>query len=197
MDDSHILGTQHFVDRLLLCTVQVREVHRCKTEGLCLLTGVEEITQITQTPLRLDNTIKRVEHHLITGLIEKQLDSYVLCPLHIDQLSVVWYRHHHSVTIDIADGTRKREIPDLVLLANAEETNRFSELEVMLNLLIALTVHLHHQLVKGVIIAPTYLQGIPGIATLDLPQQSHLLGLLAERLLLCLILQLEQQALLL
>ena len=67
----------------------------------------------------------------------------------------------------------------------------------MLYLIVALTEHLDHELVEGVIVTLAHLQGIPGITTLHLPHQPHLLGLLAEGILLCGILHLEQQPLLL
>jgi hypothetical protein len=64
-------------------------------------------------------------------------------------------------------------------------------------ILAAQAEHLYHQLVQRVVVALSHPQRPPGITTLHLPLQPHLLGLLAESLLLRLILQLEQQPLLL
>jgi hypothetical protein len=60
----------------------------------------------------------------------------------------------------------------------------------------ALTEYLYHQLVQRVVVALSHPQRPPGITTLHLPLQSHLLGLLAESLFLSSVLHLEQQFLL-
>ena len=53
--------------------------------------------------------------------------------MHVDELPVVGYSHHHPVTVDIADGSREIEVSDLVLLADTEETEGLAELKVVLN----------------------------------------------------------------
>ena len=157
---------------------------------------IEEVTQIAKPTLSPDDTIERIEHHFIARLIEEQLHAYIFRTLHINQLSIVRHRHHHPVTSHIADGSRKVEVLDLVLAIHTEEGHRSAELEIMFNLLVTLPEHLHHELVQRVIVALPHLQRIPGITTLHLPLQSHLLGLLTERLFLSGILHLEQQFLL-
>ena len=89
-----------------------------------------------------------------------------------------------------------------IIVFHPKESHRPTKLEVMFYhtrchiailcfLLVALTVHLHSQLVQRVVIAPPNPQRIPGITTHHLPLQSHLLGLLTKSIFLRLILQLE------
>ena len=58
----------------------------------------------------------------------------------------------------------------------------------MLYICIGSTHHLDSQLVQRVVVTLAELDGPPGIATLNLPLHTRLLGLLAERLLLGLVL---------
>ena len=198
VNHRHVLCLQHFVDGLFLCGIQIRKSHGREAERLGLLAGIEEVSQITQPPLGLHHTVERFEHRLIARLVEEQLDAHVLCPLHVYQMPVVRHSHHHTVSVDIADGSRKVEILNLILVVNAEKGHGPPELEVVFYLVVVtLPEHLHHQLVQRVIVAPAHLQRIPCITALHLPLQTHLLGLLAKGLLLSLILQLEQQSLLL
>ena len=67
----------------------------------------------------------------------------------------------------------------------------------MLNLLVGGTEYLNGKLVQGFIVTLARLQRIPRITPLDFPLHTHLLGLLAESLLLSIVLQLQQEALLL
>ena len=78
-----------------------------------------------------------------------------------------------------------------------KEHHRFTKLEGMLYLLFGSAEYLYCQLVEGVIITLAHLQRIPRITPFDLSLNTRLLRLFAERLLLRLILQLEQQPLLL
>ena len=206
VDDGHILRLQDLIDGLLLGTVQISEVHRREAEGLCRLMRIKQISQITEPSFCPHHTVKGLKHHLITRLIEEQLDAHVLCPLHIDKLAVVRHSDHHPVAIDIADGACEIEVADGISgfpgcprssKIYAEKTDRSPEFEVMLYLVITLTEHLYHQLIERVIVALAHLQGVPGITTLHLPHQSHLLGLFAESILLGGILHLEQKPLLL
>ena len=149
MDNGHVLGSQHLIDGILLRPIQIREVHRSKAECLCLLTGVEQITQITQTSFCLDDTVEGIKHRLITGLIEEELNTHILSSLNINKLTIVGHSHHHPVTINITDGTRKREVFDLILIILLEKHHRSSELEIMFYLIIfALTEHLNNELVE-------------------------------------------------
>ena len=60
MHDGDILCPQHHIDSLLLGRIQIREVHRRKDKGLCLLTGIEEVTQITDTSFPFDGAVERL-----------------------------------------------------------------------------------------------------------------------------------------
>ena len=81
--------------------------------------------------------------------------------------------------------------PDFPDIPDVPESTRIKQT------VITLTEHLYHQLIERVIVALAHLQGVPGITTLHLPHQSHLLGLFTEGILLGSILHLEQQPLLL
>ena len=199
MYDGHVFRPQHLVDGLLLRLVQIGEVHGCKREDLRLHPrSVEQVAQVGQPALGPHHTVEGIKHHLVARLVEEKLDAHLPCSLHVNELSVVRHGHHHLVAVDIADGSRKVEVSDLPLLVDAEEGHRPAELEVMLYLVIlALTVHLHDELVQRVIVAFAHPHGIPGIAALHLPLQPRCLGLLAKGLLLSGILHLEQQPLLL
>ena len=92
--------------------------------------------------------------------------------------------------------TPEDSVRDLFVSCDVSSTDRFG---VAGNYIIILTLamHLDHELVKRVIVALPHFHGPPGITTLNLPLQPHLLGLFAVGFLLGLILHLEQQTLLL
>ena len=168
-------------------------------ESLRLHAGrVKEVPQVTQSSLGADDAIKGLEHSLITGLVEEELDPNVLCTLHVDDVAVIRHGNYHPVAIDITDRGSEVEVFYLILSIDAEENHRLTELKVMFNLfVIALTVYLHDKLVQRVVITLAHLHRPPGIATLYLPLQAHLFGLLAVGFLLGGILHLKQQPLLL
>ena len=112
VDDGHILGTQHFVDSLLLSGIQIREVHGLEDKGLGFLVRIKQVAQIGQTALAPHGPVQGVHHHPIAGLVERQLHTNLLRALQIDKGRVVRHCHHHPVAIDIADGARKLEIAD-------------------------------------------------------------------------------------
>ena len=139
------------------------------------------------------------------------MDAYVLCALDINKLTVIRDSHHHPVAIDIAYGggegeigypriTRNSRVPRIyrIFRITGKESHWSAEFEVMLYLIIlALAMHLDHELVERVIVALPHFYRPPGITTFHLPLQPHLLGLFAVGFLLGLILHLEQQPLLL
>ena len=148
MDNGYILGPQHLVDGILLSLVQVREAHRREAECLCRLVRIEQIPQIAQTSFRPDDTVESLKHHLIASLVEKELNAYVLRPLHVDKLAVVRHSHHHTVTVNITHSGSEVKVFDLLSTRDAEETHRPPELEIVFYLLVTLTKHLYHQLVQ-------------------------------------------------
>ena len=75
MNDGHILGSQHLVDSMLLCGVQIRKAHVGKREGLGLLLGIEKVAQIGQTPFGAHCPVECFEHQAIGGLVEEELDA--------------------------------------------------------------------------------------------------------------------------
>ena len=107
---------------------------------------------------------------------------------------------YHSVTIYITHSTSEGQVFDsliTLIILTRKKHHCLAELEGMLDVLVSSAEHLYHQLVEGVVITLTHLQGIPCITPFDLPFYACLFSLFAECLLLCLILQLEQQTLLL
>ena len=148
MDNSHILSSEHLVHCLLLSGVQIGEVEWRKREGLGFLMRIEQIAQIAQSSFTFHHAVEGIEHHLIAGLIEKELHTDILSSLYVNQFPIVGNGNYHPVAIDIAHRGSEVEIPNLVILVDAKEGHRSSELEVMLYLLIALTEHLNHQLVQ-------------------------------------------------
>ena len=189
MDNSDIFGAKHHVDGIFLSSIQVGEVHGREDKGLWLLVTIEQVTQIAQASFALDGTVQRFHHQTVAGLVERELDAQLLGILQIDNGETVGNGHHHAVAIDIADGARMAEVfDDGRIVIHTKERYRLSELEVVLDVGIGRTHQFNSQLVQRVIVALADLHGPPGIAALDLPRNTRLLGLLAEGLFLCLVL---------
>ena len=72
----HILGTQHLVDRLFLCGIEIREAHGLKGKALCFLRGIEKVAKITKSALATHGALKCLEHQAVTCFIKRQLHSY-------------------------------------------------------------------------------------------------------------------------
>lgn len=70
MYDSHILGSQYLIDSILLCRIQIREMHRLEDKGLHRSTGREEVAQLAQAPLPLNSTIEGFHHQAVTRLVK-------------------------------------------------------------------------------------------------------------------------------
>ena len=166
MYDGNILGTQHLVDSLLLGWVQVGEVHRLEGIGFCFLLAVKQVAQITQSSLATDGTVQCFHHQTVAGLVERQLYSQVLCILQVYDVGIVCYRHHHAVAVYKAYHPRKLEIGKMAFTnvtsftsqtsltsLTSKEHHWPSELEVMFNVCVCRSAHLHSQLVQRVIIA--------------------------------------------
>ena len=113
MDYGYILRLQHFIDSILLRTIQIGEMHGCEGECLCRLMRIEQVAEVAQTSFGPYHTVESLKHRLITCLVEEQLNAYILSPLHINELAVVRHRHHHTVAIDITDGACEIEVFDL------------------------------------------------------------------------------------
>ena len=159
MYDGDVLGAQHLVDGLLLCRVQVGEVHGLEGKRLCLLPAIEQVAQIGQSSLAAHGTVQRLHHQPVARLVERQLHAYVLCPLHVNEGSVVRHGNDHAVAIHIAYHTRELEVVDTGLLGlsglirlfsiiQAEKHDRPSELKAVLNVCVRRAKHLHRQLVQ-------------------------------------------------
>ena len=81
---------------------------------------------------------------------------------------------------------------------DAEEADGAAEFEIMLDIVVVgLAEDLDDELVEGVVVGFAEFEGIPGIAALDLPLQTHGFGLFAVGIFFGCIFHLEEQALLL
>ena len=77
-------------------------MHRSEGKGLGLHGGgIEEVAEVAQAPFGADDAVEGLEHHLVAGLVEKELDADMLCALDIDELAVVGNGDYHALAIDV------------------------------------------------------------------------------------------------
>ena len=75
MDNHHILGPENAVDGFLLCLVKIGESNRLEGKRLRrYLCVVEKVAEVGKTIVAgFHYTVERIEHHLVTRLIEREL----------------------------------------------------------------------------------------------------------------------------
>ena len=164
--------------------------------------GVEEVAQVGQpVAAGLHDAVEGVKHQFVGGLVKKELHAEVLAVLYFRSHAVLGDDDHHAVTVGITDRAGLFEIGDLglslSLFCHSEKAHGTAVFEIVLDVRVLGAENLHHQLVEGVVVGPAATDGKPGVATLHLPAQSDGLGLSAVSLLLGVVFDLEQQALLL
>ena len=198
--NHHVLGSQHAVHGLLLRLVQIGEREGREGERLRLdvaRTRIEQVAQIGQpVAVGFHHAVERVEHHLVTGLVERQLHAHLFGVLEVAQRHIVGHDHHHAVAVHITHGARKREIFQFITGRPTEEGDGASEFKIMFNVLILRAVDFHGELVQRIVVGLAHLYRPPGIAALQFALHAHGSRLLTESLFLRRIFHLQQHFLL-
>ena len=182
VDNGHILGQQHLIHGLLLCGVEPGEGQGLEHIFLRLAHACEDVAKFGQTVvLGIDGIVQGMEHGAVARFVEIELDTQSLTVLHVNQGLAAWEHHHHPTGVfHAAHRAAVAEVVALAILAHAEKADRlavFKEASVVV-LVVGAVLYLHHQLVEGVVVAASTVDGIPAQATANAGGKAHTFGLL-------------------
>lgn len=169
----------------------------CQAVALCRHVGVEKVTQISQAcAFSAYHTVKGGNHRAVACLVKAQLHAEILFSLQFYSVAFVVQGYHHTVAVDVGDDGGERQIGRFAV-GKSEEADRLSVFEIMLCLVLFLPMHFDAVLVQRIVVRLSRLQRVPRFSSLYLPSDALRLSLLAERITLRLIFQLEKPLLLL
>ena len=155
---------------------------------------MDDITQFGQSSLLcIDDLVESRKHLSISVLVQIQLHTQALCRLHLLKSVCAGQDYHHPVIFNITYLPHKLHVTKHFRCILLEKANGFSRLKLMFHILLRHTIgHLNHQLVKRIVIVPTYIQRIPTKATPNFAFHAHCLRLPLELFFLILVFQLKQ-----
>ena len=168
--------------------------------------GIEEVAEVAQAAFGTDDTVEGFEHRAVGGLVEEELDAEVFGGLEVDERGVVGEGDNHAIAIDKAHRGSEGKVfnlrtlitPRTLISLSREEGHGAAEFEIVFDVVvIGLAEEFDDKLIEGVVVGLARFEGEPDIAALDLPLQTHGLGLFAVGLFLSGVFHLEEQALLL